>query len=557
MANQKDLVVKMTINSQDFDNGLKNAKNGLGKFTKETETAAGMFKSAMQGMVSAFSTLGVAMAAKNIFKSFMNSTDELQDSWQNNIGAMKDSWSGFLFQINNGNFQGFKDLINYATQARMALDSLGDATALFNLDLGGTSADMTELLSTIQKKKKKGEDYSAELNQYNTLLDNLRNDASISNKYAYQALEGIFGRHGVVLGDYGLTPLEAARQARLAAAGEYSDVEAYRRARNTAPDVSELNDFDITTGESALQKLKNAWGKERFNRAAMLSTLGNITTEEKDQIEKILNEISLRDRTIASMDKQLNRYLNEEFGGGGGGSGASQQTNAASMTTDQIIEYLSKKLQNELLAGDKAKDSLIVDIEVIDDDIIENETEDLVQRFKDAQEQAALLAKTTQMAFMAASNLAVAFNAFGDVSDSTLGKVSKGLGSVITQVVATIQALMALTGAETVEGVAQVFSEQKGDVWVKLAAAGIALAGIMGIIAAAKNSFAGSYAEGGVVGGSSYTGDRLWARVNSGEMILNQKQQAALIGNSGQVKFVIEGSQLKGVLENYETIENI
>jgi hypothetical protein len=94
-------------------------------------------------------------------------------------------------------------------------------------------------------------------------------------------------------------------------------------------------------------------------------------------------------------------------------------------------------------------------------------------------------------------------------------------------------------------------------VWTKLAMSAVALAGILGIVASAKSAFAGSFAEGGIVGGSSYTGDRLWARVNSGEMILNQQQQASLLNQGGQVRFVIEGSQLKGVLENYETIQNL
>ena len=37
-------------------------------------------------------------------------------------------------------------------------------------------------------------------------------------------------------------------------------------------------------------------------------------------------------------------------------------------------------------------------------------------------------------------------------------------------------------------------------------------------------SVAGKFAEGGIVGGSSMVGDRLIARVNSGEMILNGSQ---------------------------------
>lgn len=68
-----------------------------------------------------------------------------------------------------------------------------------------------------------------------------------------------------------------------------------------------------------------------------------------------------------------------------------------------------------------------------------------------------------------------------------------------------------------------------------------------------------TFANGGIVGGSSFSGDKVLARVNSGEMVLNKAQQAnlfkALNGNGmdGKVEFEIRGDVLKGVLKNYES----
>jgi len=49
-------------------------------------------------------------------------------------------------------------------------------------------------------------------------------------------------------------------------------------------------------------------------------------------------------------------------------------------------------------------------------------------------------------------------------------------------------------------------------------------------VAAINN--AGNFANGGIVGGNSFTGDRMTANVNSGEMILNKQQQANLFAQA-------------------------
>lgn len=99
--------------------------------------------------------------------------------------------------------------------------------------------------------------------------------------------------------------------------------------------------------------------------------------------------------------------------------------------------------------------------------------------------------------------------------------------------------------------------------WIAGIAAAIAIAGaLFGIISQAKG-----FATGGIIGGSTTTGDKLLARVNAGEMILNQRHQSRLFnmidhgqmyGSDGpQVSNVrIKGSDLYLALKNYGKITN-
>lgn len=87
----------------------------------------------------------------------------------------------------------------------------------------------------------------------------------------------------------------------------------------------------------------------------------------------------------------------------------------------------------------------------------------------------------------------------------------------------------------------------------------LAIAATIAAVIGAFASFA-KFENGGIVGGSSWTGDNIMARVNSGEMILNKGQQANLFGmlnsgsggaSAGEVVFRIDGNTLVGVLNNH------
>ena len=117
-------------------------------------------------------------------------------------------------------------------------------------------------------------------------------------------------------------------------------------------------------------------------------------------------------------------------------------------------------------------------------------------------------------------------------------------------------------GAAAAEGASSVASVPYVGPILAIAAIATIMAAIIGMLSTVQG-----YATGGVVGGNSYTGDKILARLNSGELILNAAQQDALykelntpyvIDNTdfdnnigGQVEFKIKGTELVGVLNNY------
>lgn len=102
-------------------------------------------------------------------------------------------------------------------------------------------------------------------------------------------------------------------------------------------------------------------------------------------------------------------------------------------------------------------------------------------------------------------------------------------------------------------------AEQAGPwAWVAFAAAGMAQT--LALVAQIKN--ATKFATGGIVGGSSYSGDNIYARLNSGEMVLNSRQQRNLFNlldtglmpqrgvTNVQVTGVVRGTDLLLVQKN-------
>ena len=108
-----------------------------------------------------------------------------------------------------------------------------------------------------------------------------------------------------------------------------------------------------------------------------------------------------------------------------------------------------------------------------------------------------------------------------------MGSSLSGLGDAIEVPELNVAGTMAQAIATMVDGYATATAQAgKLGPWAWVAFAATGLATLTAMIASVKQ--AGAFATGGIVGGTSSSGDKKFARVNSGEMILNKFQQTRL-----------------------------
>lgn len=175
-------------------------------------------------------------------------------------------------------------------------------------------------------------------------------------------------------------------------------------------------------------------------------------------------------------------------------------------------------------------------------------------------------------------------DAFGDVTQVTKGTTKAVLGVTTALLSGTSQmieqigkyaeasqaASAATVAAKEGEAIASGAASGAKAPWPIAIAMIATIVGTITAIFSSLNTFADGgiipkYATGGMISGATSIGDYNLARVNGGEMILNGSQQRRLFNllNSnggmsnqssfgGKVEFKISGSDLKGVLRNYD-----
>lgn len=217
----------------------------------------------------------------------------------------------------------------------------------------------------------------------------------------------------------------------------------------------------------------------------------------------------------------------------------------------QLAEEISK------LTGKKNE----IELKVKDDTL--DEATKKTDELKKAQEKAKEVAQLNQQGYQALSST---FGSLGSAIGGTAGKFLELAGQTVAAIGQIIPQVVALIGAKQAEALA---SGTASAAALPFPANIAAIASIIATITALFASFAGSFASGGIIGGSTTVGDFNIARVNKGEMILNSREQGKLFNmlsgsgfystssdGGGSVQFKIHGKELVGVLSNYNNKTN-
>lgn len=162
------------------------------------------------------------------------------------------------------------------------------------------------------------------------------------------------------------------------------------------------------------------------------------------------------------------------------------------------------------------------------------------------------------------SALATSVAAVGSAADSSAGRMAQWVAGVASSIGRAIPAITALTQAQNAKATADAKAAGAGAAAsvssIPIVGPIMAVAAVASVVASLANI--PKFAAGGIVGGNSYHGDKILARLNSGELVLNGAQQARLSSmidrpatrgdGVGKVEFVIKGQELVGILNKTE-----
>ena len=256
-------------------------------------------------------------------------------------------------------------------------------------------------------------------------------------------------------------------------------------------------DFDKKLQETikkANDKIKEEFEKSKIESNAILNSPINVQTAK--------NKVAKAEKVPVELDFEIPDNMSDQI---------SEQRTKLDHLTEALAIANTEKIKFANVGDTNGVAAMTEEIDRLTKSYNENAT--ALENSLSKAERIADISEGFKQASSAVGAFGDMFSALGDATDDAGLKVM----GIIAQAIATITLsfAQALTSCKT---------------WVDWLIFGITgMTTMITMISQIKNLTAGSYAQGGIIPGNSYSGDRLIASVNSREMILNTKQQSRLL----------------------------
>ena len=538
-------LVKLTLESNQYEKGLKQAQQSLKNFT----SAIGVNMKSLSGMALAAGAVTTAMkVAKDAF--FKN--EQQLDEWGRTVEASKSLYSGFLNAINNGDISGFLSNINNITEAARAaydaLDDLSTFNAFNQIQTQKTRTGFTEAMAGYRMGEGSKEDVQKAAKAYQK---ELRTRQKKEEEAYRQAVRKIAAERGVSWGG-----LEQALT------GKYGDYETLKKTMPSGKQIKFLPGGQFG-GTNAVEVPMAVTIQEKMGEA-----LRSLNDTELKELQALGAQAYRTGEEIAQIDKQMARVLNGRQTGssGSGGSGSGGGRSGGGRSKPELTEMqqnqqtINTLTQEYVRISDNANEGTRQRQEEIRKEIQLLEQRNNLIKLYQEQAQGKLLGGDVQTEGLGSGSF---WGSFKDMkieglSEETMEKVRKGMASMnqtanesktsFQGAAAAVSAMgnalgsikdpgvqiMGMIGqaiASIALGFAQASAQEgKGGVWYWIAATAAGLATMIATISSIHS--ATGYAQGGIVQGNSYSGDNLYggpdAMVNAGELVLTKAQQSTL-----------------------------
>lgn len=593
-----DLVTRLLLNSSQFDNNIRRSTQQVQQFQQ-----VGRNITATIGRFAG--VLGIAMTAGEAFNKVLNSSQTLGDMTASNMAALKTSVDEFFYSLGSGNLSNFLtglgDMIDKAKEAYAALDQLGNTQISYGVFSAKSQSEIADAQYIAKNKFAPADQRNAAFDKWRITLQeqqapNIRLQEELINS-ASKAVEARTNANITVTMEDMLKAFEAdlldpakrdevksrakngtanyqANAKRKDWSQEQKDALAESQKQNLIIHTmlekysdDELKDiaakiqqyYQLNSALKSTAREYNETANEYNNSMAKMEGFKSVEslegfkvftgtttnkTEVKLPVKPVIPAGSLAelDAQIASVRKELNLAISNED---------RIRINAeleALTEQKRVIEFQYKYPNAPNVELDDKRDGLAGMVS-------KPEMLTSLPKFKNP-----ITNKNIKLNNEYAQSLGAIASIMGSVTNMTNEGAAAWLSwgaNLISAVAAAIPQILALTTAKKGEAIASGVASAAQTPLVGWLLAGAAAAAVVAALASIP-----SFSTGGIFAGNSTIGDMNLARVNAGEMILNNRQQRNLFnllnGNGttvgsggGQVEFKIKGKELVGVLANY------